>query len=203
MSLQKKLWIACGFAVLIFGTVYVSQKEDNNRIARIQEKSSTGQASIGGDFTLTDQFGKTRTARDFQGKYMMVYFGYTYCPDICPTGLQAMSETLEAIGPLKDKIQPLFITVDPERDTVEYMASYMENFHPKFLALTGTKAQVEKASKAYKVYASRVKDDSSTDYLIDHSSIVYIMDKKGKYIGHFNHATPPEEMAQKLKEFIE
>ena len=189
MSLQKKIWIACTFIAVIFGGVYISLKEDNQRLAKLHNQESTGQAAIGGDFTLTDHTGKIRTAKGFQGKYLMVYFGYTFCPDICPTGLQAMTEALDAIGPLKDKIQPLFITIDPERDTPKYMATYMESFHSKFLALTGTKAQVDQASKAYKVYASRVKDESSTDYLIDHSSIVYIMGPKGEYLGHFNHAT--------------
>lgn len=202
MSKRLKIIFGALMVVALATTVMISMNEDQNRLAQVQDKVTTGQASIGGDFSLVDHNNKKRTSKDFQGKYMMVYFGYTFCPDICPTGLSSMTEALEMVGPLRDKIQPLFITVDPERDTVESMATYMQNFHPKFLALTGTKEQVKQAAKAYKVYASRVNDNSSTEYIIDHSSIIYIMDKKGHYIGHFNHATPAAEMAEKLKELI-
>lgn len=182
--------------------VWASVRNEDQHLVTIQDQNGTGQANIGGDFSLVDQFGKTRTNHDFPGKYLMIYFGYSYCPDICPMGLQSMSTALEQIGDLANRLQPLFITVDPKRDTVDNLKVYMENFDPRFLGLTGTQAQVDGAVKAYKVYASPHKAEGATEYVVDHSSIVYIMDPKGKYVGHFTHATSPSDMAAKLKELV-
>lgn len=198
----KKSLLAAGLISAMGLAIWASIRNEDQRLVTLKEQVGTGQAAIGGDFTLVDQFGKTRTNHDFPGKYLMIYFGYSYCPDICPMGLQAMTAALEQIGPLANRIQPLFITVDPKRDTVKNLKVYMENFDPRFLGLTGSQAQVDTAVSAYKVYASPHQAEDSTDYVVDHSSIVYIMDPKGVYVGHFTHATPPAEMAEKLKELV-
>lgn len=159
-----------------------------------------GIALIGGPFSLTDHEGRTRTERDFKGRYMLIYFGYTFCPDVCPTALQGMTVALDQLEPSSQKrIAPIFITIDPERDTPEQLASYVENFYPGMVGLTGTPEQIAATARAYRVYFGRSKDtESSSDYLMDHSSIVFLMDPDGGYLTHFTHATPPQKMAETI-----
>jgi protein SCO1/2 len=153
-----------------------------------------GAAAIGGDFDLVDQNGQTRRAADFRGRLMLVFFGYTYCPDVCPTELQAMSEALDQLGPRAEEVTPVFISVDPERDTPDQLRLYVESFHPQLVALTGSPDQVAAAARAYKVYyAKRPQKDG--DYLMDHSSFLFLMDREGDYLMHFNPAATPEQIA--------
>jgi protein SCO1/2 len=163
-----------------------------------------GEALIGGRFELVDQHGDTRTSADFRGSYMLVYFGFTYCPDVCPTTLQVMTQALEVFeerAPEKaGRVVPMFITVDPERDTVGVLGDYAEHFHPRLVALTGAPDQVAEAAKAYRVYYAKAGNGS--DYLVDHSSFTYLMGPDGKYVAHFGHGTPPDEMAQKLERLV-
>jgi len=169
----------------------------------IQDQGVSGKALIGGDFALKDQYGKVRTAAEFKNKYMLIYFGYSYCPDICPTGLGGITRALTLLGPLREKIQPIFITIDPERDTVEHLNLYMQNFDPAFIALTGTAEQIEGVKKTFKVFSKKRHDQQGySDYLMDHSSFVYVMGPGNTYLTHFTHATPPQEMAEKLKTFL-
>jgi protein SCO1/2 len=155
---------------------------------------AVGAASIGGDFTLVDQNGTTRRDADFRGKLMLVYFGYTYCPDVCPTELQTMSDAVDLLGDQADAVQPIFVTVDPERDTAEQLRLYAESFHPRLVALTGTAEQVAAAARAYKVYFAK-RPQQGGDYLMDHSSFVFLMGRDGRYLMHFGPGTTPEQMA--------
>jgi cytochrome oxidase Cu insertion factor (SCO1/SenC/PrrC family) len=184
---------AIGLAVLIAGLAvefyYLAP-----RLGLSSASLSPGAIAIGGPFTLTDQNGVVRHPADFRGKLMLIYFGYTYCPDVCPTELQTMTQALDALGSKAAEVQPLFITVDPERDTEAEMKSYAENFHPSLLALTGTPEQVAEAAKSYKVFYEKAKQPDGT-YLMDHSSIVYLMDRDGKYLAHFGGSTTAEQMA--------
>lgn len=164
--------------------------------------SSTGKALIGGPFVLVDHTGKRVTDKDFLGRYMLVYFGYTYCPDVCPTELQVMTAALNKLGPLADRVTPVFITVDPERDTVEQMASYVTNFHPRLIGLTGSVEQVRAAAKAYRVYYAKTEDSSATDYLIDHSSFVYLMNPRGEYVTHFPYGLGSDKMAAQIRKHL-
>jgi len=154
---------------------------------------------IGGAFTLTDQSGTTRHAEDFRGKLMLVYFGYSFCPDACPTALQDMSQALDLLGAKGDAVQPIFITIDPARDTVEQMKLYADNFHPRLLALTGTPEQIAAAARAYRVYYEKSKSTTGNDYLMDHSSYIYLMGRDGRYVSHF----PPGTTAQQIAAAIE
>jgi cytochrome oxidase Cu insertion factor (SCO1/SenC/PrrC family) len=161
-----------------------------------------GIASIGGPFTLVDHKGKPTTDKDFRGKYMLIYFGYTFCPDVCPTALQVMTQAMDQLTPeTQKKITPVFITIDPARDTVKQLNAYVDNFHPRMVGLTGSDEQITAVARAYRVYFGRARDGNadSTDYLMDHSSIVFLVDPDGTYVTHFTHATPPEKMAAKLK----
>ena len=123
---------------------------------------SIGKATVGGPFTLTDHTGRRVTDKDFRGQHLLVFFGFTYCPDVCPSGLQVMTAALEELGPKAEKITPIFISVDPERDTPEQLALYVSSFHPRLVGLTGTPEEIQQVAKAYRVYYKKVEDESST-----------------------------------------
>lgn len=167
---------------------------------QLQERAGAGTVDIGGPFRLTNQYGERVTAEDFAGKHMMIYFGYTFCPDICPMTLANMSQALDQLPEdAAEQVVPIFITVDPERDTVEQLSEYAPLFHPRLVALTGTDAEVKAAARAYRVYFSKVEDDDGGDYLVDHSSFVFLMGPDGDYVTHFGHSATPEDMAAALK----
>jgi cytochrome oxidase Cu insertion factor (SCO1/SenC/PrrC family) len=162
--------------------------------------TSSGTALVGGPFTLTDQTGRKVTEKDFLGKYLLVFFGYTYCPDICPTELQVMSAALDSLGPKADAIQPVFITVDPQRDTPEVLKQYIGNFHPRLVGLTGTPEEIASVAKTYRVFFSRVDNSAPDTYLMDHSTIMYLMDPQGKFLKHFSYSTDSAALAKALEE---
>jgi protein SCO1/2 len=162
-----------------------------------------GQALIGGPFELTDHTGKRVTDQDFRGRTMLVMFGFTFCPDVCPSELQVMSAAIDKLGPRGEQVVPIMITVDPERDSPEQLARYVASFHPRLIGLTGTRAEVDVAVKAYRVYARRVDDPkSSAGYTMDHSAIIYVMGPDGAYRGHFTHGTNADAMAQRLAKLL-
>jgi len=162
----------------------------------------TGKALIGGPFELVDHNDKPRKDADFRGKYMLVFFGYTHCPDFCPTGLQAMTEALDALGKDAEKIQPIFITIDPTRDTAAVLKDYVPNFHKRLIGLTGTEQQIAKAAKAYRVYYARAGKDRGEDYLMDHSTFTYFMGPDGRYLTHFSHGTDPKKVAERIRKYL-
>ncbi len=161
-----------------------------------------GAALIGGPFSLVDASGKRVTDRDFRGKLMLVFFGYTHCPDVCPAELQNMAEVMDKLGPDAGRVAPVFISVDPKRDTPEALAAYVGNFSPRIVALTGDEADVASAAKAYRVYFRRAGKDAKGDYAVDHSAFIYLMDGNGKYITHFSFNTAPEAMIAVIKKEI-
>ncbi len=167
---------------------------------------ASGQARIGGPFTLVDQNGATVTERDLLGRYSLIYFGYTYCPDVCPTSLATVARGLDLLEEndpqAAQSVRPIFITVDPERDTQEAVGAYVEAFHPRMLGLTGTDAQVAKAAKAYRVFYQKVFPEDATDYLLDHASTIYLMDPSGTYATHFPHNVTAEEVAERLAQVV-
>jgi protein SCO1 len=153
-------------------------------------------SSIGGPFTLENSAGKTVTARDFRGKYMLVYFGYTYCPDVCPTTLNAVAAALDKLGSKANDLAPIFITVDPQRDTPLVMQRYTAAFSPKLIGLTGTPDEIAKVAKEYRVYyAKHVTGPGPNDYSMDHSSIIYLMGPDGKFIAPVPAEESPATMA--------
>jgi protein SCO1/2 len=139
---------------------------------------------------------------DFNGEPKLVFFGYTHCPDVCPTTLYEMTKVFQKLGPDK-KIAGIFITVDPERDTPVVMKEYMSNFDPRMIGLSGTRAQIDPVLKEYHVYARKVPtDDGSGDYSMDHSSIVYLLDKQGRFVNPFNLEQSPDDAAQQLQAYM-
>lgn len=198
-----KFWFVLILVAIALATGYVMYLEEKHPVAKVTEKAATGPVQVGGDFELMDHTGRARTNKDFHGKFMMVYFGYRYCPDICPTALTTMTEVLNQLGPKANHIQPLFITIDPERDTVKELAEFIPNFHPSFLALTGNAEQIDKAKQVYKVFGQKVEDEHAPDaYVMDHSSIIYVMDRQGQLVAHFNHSTPSEHIVSALRKYL-
>lgn len=180
------------------GALMLNQESPNkNRVI------TSGQALIGGPFELVGKDGKTVTDKDFRGRYMLVFFGFTHCPDICPAELQVMSAALDDLGDKADQVVPVFITVDPERDTPELVAAYVENFGPNFVGLTGSLEAVDKAAKAYRVTYQKFQEEGAGDnYSVDHSALVYLMGPDGKFVTHFPYGTSPEKMADTLRRYL-
>jgi protein SCO1/2 len=154
---------------------------------------------IGGPFALTDQDGRARTDADFRGKLMLVYFGFTYCPDVCPTDLQQMGLAVDRLGPAGDMVQPVFITLDPERDAPEHLKEYMPMFHQRFVGLTGDAAAIDAAARAYRVYFEKVERADKTDYTINHSAFIYLIGRNGEYLGFFPPGTSAERLVEALR----
>ena len=164
-------------------------------------KNVASAAAIGGPFQLTDQAGQTVTEKSLQGHPTLIFFGFTHCPDVCPTSLFEISEVLRAMGGDADRVNAYFISVDPERDTSAAMKDYLSSFDPRLKGLTGNPDQVAKAISAYRVYARKVplKDG---DYTMDHTALVYLMDRHGQFVSPFNLKRTPEEAAQDLEHYL-
>ena len=161
------------------------------------EPKATGKATIGGEFHLTNQHGKAVDNSSLVGGYHLVFFGFTHCPAICPTGLTNITAALNKMG--KDTpITPIFITLDAERDTVEHLANHIKNFHESFVALTGSLEKIKQAADSYKVYFSIDEHKTGENYNISHSAFIYLMDKKGEYQAHFPYDIDPETLTEKL-----
>jgi protein SCO1/2 len=168
-----------------------------------QPVQSSGTALIGGPFSLVGTDGKPVTDRDFRGRYMLIFFGFTHCPDICPAELQVIAQALDQLGDKAKNVVPVFITLDPERDTPEAMANYVKSFGPNFVGLTGSPGAIAAAAKAYRVSYSKVENkDSAGDYSVDHSALVYLMDPEGRYVTHFSYGLSADQMAEKLEKLL-
>jgi len=170
--------------------------------AEIMDILMWGREPVGGPFSLIDQSGKIRTNEDFRGKLMLIYFGFTYCPDICPTDLQNIGLALDQLGPDGDKVQPLFITLDPERDTAEHLKEYLSLFHSRIIGLTGDAAAIGAAADAFKVYYARVSNKQGDDYTIDHTAFIYLMGVDGNYLGFFPPGTSSDRIAETLRKQV-
>lgn len=199
MNLKFLIVIIIGLSIGAFSALLLF----GGKVDWFKSDQISGKALVGGPFKLINHLGEPVTEKNFYGKYTLVFFGYTYCPDVCPSELQVMSAALDRLKSKADDIVPIFITIDPERDTAKQMADYVSHFHSKFVGLTGSPEAIQAAARAYRVYYSKSKDsESNSDYLMDHSSIVYLMDRKGEYKTHFSFGTPPEKMAEKISSII-
>ena len=158
-------------------------------------------SAIGGPFRLVDQNGKTVTDADLKGKWSLVYFGYTHCPDACPTALNDIAIALDQLGPKREAVRAVFITVDPERDTPEVLKEYVTSFDAPILALSGSPDEIARAAKAYRVYYAKHPEPGG-DYSMDHSSVIYVMDPEGRFTASFTHQSTPEEIAERLKKLL-
>ncbi len=168
-------------------------------------KAPTGMIAnveLGGPFTLTDHTGRQVTEKDYLGNFTLVFFGYTFCPDVCPTELGDIALALDELGDDSVAITPLLISIDPERDTPAVLAEYVTLFHERLIGLTGTPAQVKEVADAYRVFYQRVEDPNYSYYLMDHSSFVYLLDPEGNVASLLRYGTPPEEMADIIRQHM-
>lgn len=177
--------------VVFFGTIFLMTGRDGASVS----------SAIGGSFSLTDQDGKTVTDADFKGKPLLVFFGYTHCPDVCPTTLFELSEVLRALGSDADKTQAVFISIDPERDTPAVLKDYLSSFDPHLRGLTGSTSQIAAVEKTYRVYAKKVPTTGG-DYTMDHTALVYLMDKQGRFVAPFNLKRTPDVAATDLRKYF-
>lgn len=186
---------AVGVVVLI-----LLRTSDNAAIPNAQDSVK---AAISGQFSLVDHTGKSVTDEDFRGEWLLVFFGYTYCPDVCPTTLATIAAVMDELGQQAENVRPLFVTVDPERDTPEVIADYVSAFHPRLVGLTGSVQQVGSAAKSYRVYFAKAdQDGNSDDYLMDHSGFIYLINPKGEFEMNFSHRASVEKISKTIRELL-
>jgi protein SCO1 len=192
---------ALAFIALLIGATIGFIQLSNRNNATVIDKGTTPMAgvAIGGPFTLTDHNGNIVTEKSYSGQYKLVFFGFTNCPMVCPTGLQKMAKALDTLGYAEKNIQPILISVDPERDTPDVLKQYVNQFHPKLVGLTGTKTDIENVQKAYRVYSAKVQDDTMTDYTMDHSAFMYLMSPDGKLVSLYQDSDTAEQIAADIK----
>jgi cytochrome oxidase Cu insertion factor (SCO1/SenC/PrrC family) len=207
--------LAAGAAIGALLLAVPAAAEDQPSAAQLMDDLMWNRGPIGGPFALIDHTGKPRTDADFRGKLLVVYFGYTYCPDICPGDLLAISQALDRLGAAAQDVQPIFITVDPERDTVEHLADYVSAFHQSLVGLTGAPDAIRKVATAYKAYYAKVesadrrdadrrdadhKDADHEDYVVDHTAFIYLVGKDGQYLGFLPPSTTPERLGEVIRQ---
>jgi protein SCO1/2 len=201
MAAKLRLIMALASLSLLGGSGQPLAEKSDRSAADLMDVVMWNREPIGGAFALIDQNGARRTDADFRDKFMLVYFGFTYCPDVCPTDLLQMGLAVDRLGPAGDSVQPIFITVDPERDTPEHLKEYLTMFHPRFIGLTGDAAAIKEAARAYRVYYARA-DLPKSDYTIDHSAFIYLMGRNGEYLSFFPPGTSAELLAGALRPYI-
>ncbi len=199
---MKKRLIRLLFIVIITLIVAGGIAHYQIKNERGNQKSLVAVKNFGGPFTLISQEGELVTQDDFKDQWRLIYFGFTYCPAICPTELQKITAVLNALGDKADIIQPIFITIDPERDDVATMKQYLELFHPRFTGLTGSLEQIEQAKKSYKIFAQKVKDETMTEYTMDHSSFIYFMDPNNNLLRIFKTDDNAENMVKYIQSVL-
>jgi protein SCO1/2 len=194
-GLRRGLFLAGGMVMAAAAVFAVRLALDPGQPAAVQP--------IGGPFTLVNHDGRPVSDRDFAGRLMLIYFGFTNCPDMCPLAMQEIAVALDMLGAKAADIQPLLITVDPERDTPQAMKRYVGQFHPRILGLSGTREQVDAAIRAYRVYAAKAKGESvEHHYAVDHTGLIYVMGRDGGYLGHFTSGTSGAAMAERLRRWL-
>lgn len=191
-------------AAMLFAVACGARGEEARRAdaARLMNELMSGTAPVGGPFTLPDSGGRSRSLGEFRGKVVLLYFGYTSCPDVCPTDLQVIARAIELLGTDGDGVQPIFVTLDPERDTPEVMGAYASAFHPRFVALRGTEDQVRGVATAYKTFFEKVTPPGSGTYFIDHTAFTYLLDRTGAYVAFIPPGTNAERMAAMVRDMV-
>lgn len=199
IGLKRGLKISLVLALFYLVLDYFSKLDNKNKVNLESEKS----ASIGGDFNLIGKDGKKYNIDSFKGKPLLIFFGFASCPDICPYGLTMISSVLVSLGSNSNKINAVFVTLDPERDNYEVTAQFTSLFHKDIIGLSGSKEEIDRAASAWRVYKKKVLlSNSDLEYTIDHSAFIYLMDRNGKYYTHFSHNTDSEIILKELNKFF-
>ena len=183
--------------------MFAAQEPPRRSAAELMDVLMWNREPVGGPFALVDHTGQPRTDADFRGKLMLIYFGFTYCSDVCPTDLQAIAAAMDRLGPASEAVQPLFITVDPEKDTPEQLKEYVRLFHPRLIGLTGDARQIRKLTGAYKVYFAKAEPAKASDRGIDHTGYMYLIGRDGQYIGFFPPGTSAARMVDVIRPLVE
>ena len=197
---SKPLLVLCAAAMLLVAGIAGATWLVTTRTGASAAPAAPAVA-VGGPFTLTATDGATVTDQSYRGKWLLVYFGYTFCPDACPTALTNISAALQQLGPLADRVQPLFITVDPHRDTPKVMADYVKAFDHRIVGLTGSTAAIAAVTKEYGVYVAPQRSEGD-DYLVDHSSFIYLMNPDGKFVATLSGAATGAQLAARLQTLL-
>jgi protein SCO1/2 len=193
---------ACAIALAAcLAAAHTGEAGQQPTAAQMMDDLMFGRGEVGGPFTLVDQDGKLRSDSEFRGKLMIVYFGYTFCPDVCPTDLMAITQALEALGPGAAGIQPIFISIDPERDA-KAMSEYVSAFHKSFIGLSGTPDEIRKVANSYKAYYAKVEDPKTGEYSIDHAWVIYLIGRDGSYLGFMPPQTGPDRLIEILRKYL-
>lgn len=191
--------IGIALAWVVFSAPVAANEAAEPSPTELIEGLLSGRAPVGGPFELTDQTGHRRTDADFHGKLVVLYFGYTYCPDVCPTELQSISLALDKLGAAAEAVQPLFITVDPERDTPARLADFVSSFHPGLIGLTGSLADIRKTAIAYRTFFAKNSTATPGDYSVDHTGFIYLVGKDGRYLGFLPPGLAPDAIADAIR----
>jgi cytochrome oxidase Cu insertion factor (SCO1/SenC/PrrC family) len=196
-----RIWFV--LACTLFSAPVAAEENAGPSPQELIEGLLSGRAPVGGPFELTDQTGRRRTDADFHGKLVVLYFGYTYCPDVCPTELQSISLALDKLGKATEAVQPLFITVDPERDTPARLAEYVSSFHPRLIGLTGSVAEIRKTAIAYRTFFAKNSATTPGEYSVDHTGFIYLVGKDGRYRGFLPPGASPDAIADAIRTQLE
>ena len=176
--------------------------EPRAEAARLMSELMSGRHRVGGPFALADPAGRRVALDDFRGKLVLLYFGFASCPDVCPTDLATVGQALRELGEAADAVQPLFVTLDPQRDTPEVLREYAAAFHPRFVALTGSEAEVRRVATDFKVYFAKLKQPGTSTYTIEHTAYTFLLDREGQFATLFPPGTPAERMVFMLREAL-
>jgi cytochrome oxidase Cu insertion factor (SCO1/SenC/PrrC family) len=202
IAIARRLGAACiglALACIVFSAPLAANEAADPSPTELIEGLLSGRAPVGGPFELTDQTGHRRTDADFHGKLVVLYFGYTYCPDVCPTELQSISLALDKLGAAAETVQPVFISVDPERDTPARLAEFVASFHPRLIGLTGSLAEVRKTAIAYRTFFAKNSATAPGEYSVDHTGVIYLVGKDGRYLGFLPPGASPDEIADAIR----
>ena len=199
---MRRLLLASAFAggigVAAAGWLLWAKEVEEPTAAALMDAVMWNKEPIGGAFALIDHNGDRRTDADFRGKLLLIYFGFTYCTDVCPTDLQAIATAVDKLGASGEAVQPIFITIDPEKDTPEQLKSHLALFHPRLIGLTGDAKQIKQVARTYKVYYAKTVPARKADYVIDHTGFIFLVGANGQYLGFF----PPGTSADRMVEVI-
>lgn len=210
MSL-KSVYFYLLLAIIVVGVGFGLKVSNNSKISEEPRKNmsttksySSGIPDIGGDYSLVNHNGKVVSRDAYLGKYVLIFFGYTFCPDICPTTLNTFSRVIDLLGQNAEKVKPVFVSIDPIRDSPEHLKSYLKHFHKNFDGLTGSIEQIEQVKKVFRIYAMKSEQDSADnkDYLMDHSSVSYLLGPDGKFITFFRYGADVDTIVSKIRELI-